>query len=119
MDRSFKSLIEDATELVKRLLQVVPQLHPVDWQQHTAAVWRGDGFLKEFVAHDDLDDIRLDDLLQIDDQKSQIERNTQQFLRGYPANNVLLFRHFTPTPRFLLIVDFINIAKRYLAIVLH
>ncbi len=91
MDKSFKSLIEDATELVKRLLQVVPQLHPVDWQQHTAAVWRGDGFIKEFVAHDDLDDIRLDDLLQIDDQKSQIERNTQQFLRGYPANNVLLW----------------------------
>lgn len=91
MDKSFKSLIEDATELVKRLLQVVPQLHPVDWRQHTAAVWRGDGFLKEFVAHDDLDDIRLDDLLQIDDQKSQIERNTQQFLRGYPANNVLLW----------------------------
>lgn len=91
MDKSFKSLIEDATELARRLLQVVPRLHPVDWQQHTAAVWRGDGFIKEFVAHDDLDDIRLDDLLQIDDQKSQIERNTQQFLRGYPANNVLLW----------------------------
>ncbi|MEE8245609.1 MAG: ATP-binding protein [Pseudomonadales bacterium] len=91
MDKSPKSLLEDATQLAKRLLKIVPEVAPVDWQTHIAAVWRGDGLIKEFIAHQDLDDIRLGDLLQIDDQKSRIERNTQQFLRGFPANNVLLW----------------------------
>ena len=91
MDKSPTSLLEDATQLAKRLLKIVPEVAPVDWQTHIAAVWRGDGLVKEFIAHQDLDDIRLGDLLQIDDQKSRIERNTQQFLRGFPANNVLLW----------------------------
>ncbi|MCZ6656835.1 MAG: ATP-binding protein [Gammaproteobacteria bacterium] len=91
MDQSLKSLLEDATQLAKRLLKIVPEVAPVDWQTQFAAVWRGDGLVKEFIAHQDLDDIRLGDLLQIDDQKSRIERNTQQFLRGFPANNVLLW----------------------------
>ncbi len=91
MDKSPTSLLEDATQLAKRLLKIVPEVAPVDWQTHIAAVWRGDGLIKEFIAHQDLDDIRLGDLLQIDDQKSRIERNTQQFLRGFPANNVLLW----------------------------
>ena len=32
----------------------------------------------------------LDDLREIDDQKEKIRRNTEQFVRGRPANNVLL-----------------------------
>lgn len=32
----------------------------------------------------------LADLKEIDPQKEKIERNTQQFVRGLPANNVLL-----------------------------
>ena len=36
-------------------------------------------------------DAQLDDLLHIDTQKAQLEQNTQQFLAGLPANNVLLW----------------------------
>lgn len=34
--------------------------------------------------------MRLDDLKEIDAQKEKIQRNTQQFVEGRPANNVLL-----------------------------
>jgi hypothetical protein len=34
--------------------------------------------------------ISLDDLKNIDEQKKAIEQNTRQFVRGVPANNVLL-----------------------------
>jgi predicted AAA+ superfamily ATPase len=32
----------------------------------------------------------LDDLKEIDDQKEKLQRNTEQFVHGHPANNVLL-----------------------------
>lgn len=50
-------------------------------------VQRGVGRL-ESVTH--LSPLQLDDLLGIDRQKTEVERNTRQFLRGLPANNVLL-----------------------------
>jgi predicted AAA+ superfamily ATPase len=34
--------------------------------------------------------MRLDDLKEIDQQKEKIQRNTEQFVNGLPANNVLL-----------------------------
>ncbi len=34
--------------------------------------------------------MRLEDLKEIDGQKEKIQRNTEQFVRGLPANNVLL-----------------------------
>ncbi|HNN86027.1 MAG: ATP-binding protein [Pseudomonadales bacterium] len=50
-------------------------------------VQRGVGRL-EPVIH--LSPLQLDDLLGIDRQKTEVERNTRQFLRRLPANNVLL-----------------------------
>lgn len=38
----------------------------------------------------DLSPIRLADLVNIERQKAEIRRNTEQFVRGLPANNVLL-----------------------------
>lgn len=35
--------------------------------------------------------IQLDDLLGIDRQKAELDRNTRQFVRGLPANNALLW----------------------------
>jgi predicted AAA+ superfamily ATPase len=35
--------------------------------------------------------IRLDDLLGIDRQKAELDRNTRQFVKGLPANNALLW----------------------------
>lgn len=50
-------------------------------------VQRGVGRL-EPVTH--LSPLQLGDLLGIDHQKTEVERNTRQFLRGLPANNMLL-----------------------------
>ena len=54
-------------------------------------MWRGEGPVKQFIAHRDRDRIGLNDLLEIDRQKALLEENTRQFLAGYPANNALLW----------------------------
>jgi predicted AAA+ superfamily ATPase len=91
VNETLEELIADTRELARRALKLVPSPTSVDWQQCLAAVWQpapwGDGF----VAHAELDDIALDDLLSVDDQKQQLILNTRQFLAGAPANNVLLW----------------------------
>ena len=57
-----------------------------DWDAAVAFRWRGGRC--EPVHHRHV--IRLDDLLGIDEQKALLARNTQQFVAGRPANNVLL-----------------------------
>ena len=91
MKDSRKALFDIAHTLARRLLHIVPEANEIDWRDEQAAVWRGDDAIQGFVAHPERDDIRLDDLLQIDRQKGQLEDNTRQFLAGYPANNVLLW----------------------------
>ena len=46
------------------------------------------GYLEQ-IEH--VETTRLEDLVGIDKQKSILEKNTRQFLRGYPSNNVLLW----------------------------
>ena len=91
MNKTVEKLVGEALELVRRVLRIVPEPRPVDWSQCKAALWKVDRWGGEFVAHRELDDIVLDDLLCVDDQKQQLELNTRQFLEGYPANNVLLW----------------------------
>ena len=82
-----------AEALLARLESILPPpAHATDWQRATAFRWRkrggqGVGFLQP-VAH--IAHIGLDDLHNIAVQKQQIEQNTQQFVQGRPANNVLL-----------------------------
>jgi predicted AAA+ superfamily ATPase len=92
MNEKFEHLIERASELIARLEAILP--HPLsapDW--NAAIAWRyrkrasGHGVL-EPVRH--VATIRLSDLKEIDPQKEKIQRNTQQFVQGQPANNVLL-----------------------------
>ena len=86
----FERLIARAESLLARLENYLPPA-PVapDW---SAIAWRwqsvnGRGHLQA-VPHPHK--ISLDDLQNIDDQKAEVVRNTQQFVNGYPANNVLL-----------------------------
>ncbi|MFD1580564.1 ATP-binding protein [Ramlibacter ginsenosidimutans] len=79
-------------QLLDRLEAVLPQpLSAPDW--NAAIAWRyrkrasGHGVL-EPVKH--VADIRLEDLKEIEPQKEKIQRNTEQFVHGHPANNVLL-----------------------------
>ncbi len=81
---------------LERVLSSVEQLLPkpakaVDWSRCTAANWRRhsfSGFLEPVKVSDD---IRLDELLGVEEQKEIMLKNTLQFLSGLPANNSLLW----------------------------
>jgi uncharacterized protein len=91
MKNPLDALTEDARELARRALALLPEAKRVDWADCAAAVWQSGALGTGFEAHGGVDDITLDDLLGIEDQKQRIERNTRQFLAGVPANNVLLW----------------------------
>jgi len=91
LEANSESLIDSGRELVRRLLNLVPDRSQPDWTQSVAAIWHSDHLGGRFVAHQDLDDISVDDLMNVDDQKAALIRNTQQFLAGAPANNALLW----------------------------
>jgi predicted AAA+ superfamily ATPase len=86
----FESLIQKAESLIARLEAVLPPVAAdIDWN---ALAWRwqvkqGRGYLK---AVDHPHHIVLDAICNVDEQKSEIVRNTAQFVNGFPANNVLL-----------------------------
>jgi predicted AAA+ superfamily ATPase len=91
MDETLSALARDAGRLIDRLLHLVPAVEHVDWHVARAAAWTDTGMGHALRAHADLDDVQLDDLHHVDDQKAAIELNTRQFLAGLPANNVLLW----------------------------
>ena len=92
MNEHFERLIQRAEHLIHRIESVLPQpLGAPDWSTSIAFRYRkrssGHGAL-EPVRH--VAEINLADLQEIDGQKDKIQRNTLQFVKGLPANNVLL-----------------------------
>ena len=92
MNEKFEHLIERAEQLIARIESALPQpLAAPDWS--AAIAWR---YRKRSSGHGTLEPVRhvaamrLEDLQEIDGQKEKIQRNTEQFVRGLPANNVLL-----------------------------
>ncbi len=92
MTNSLERLIARAEQLIERIESVLPQpLRAPDWTQ--AIAWR---YRKRSSGRATLEPVRhvatlqLTDLQEIDAQKEKIQRNTEQFVRGVPANNVLL-----------------------------
>ncbi|MBK7720212.1 MAG: ATP-binding protein [Simplicispira sp.] len=92
MTQNLDRLIARAEQLMARIESVLPQpLTAPDWQE--AIAWR---YRKRASGHGRLEPVRhvaamqLADLKEIDGQKEKIQRNTEQFVRGVPANNVLL-----------------------------
>ncbi len=85
------SLIQRAEALLNRLEAVLP--HPLtapDWTAAIAFRYRkraGSGRI-EPVRH--VADIRLESLVEVGPQKERLLRNTEQFVAGHGANNVLL-----------------------------
>ncbi|MDX1497675.1 MAG: ATP-binding protein [Salinisphaeraceae bacterium] len=79
-ERDNQLLLQQLAGLLK------PAATEPDWSA-TAYRWRN-GQL-EGIAHPQA--IALDDLLGIDRQKAELNRNTRQFLAGLPANNALLW----------------------------
>lgn len=89
---SLEQLLAKVSLLVDRIESVLPQpLTAPDWSQ--AIAWR---YRKRSSGHAVLEPVRhvaamvLSDLKEIDDQKEKLQRNTEQFVQGRPANNVLL-----------------------------
>jgi len=92
MNAQFEHLMARAEQLIARIEAVLPQpLAAPDWS--AAVAWR---YRKRSSGHGVLEPVRhvagmqLSDLKEIDAQKEKIQRNTQQFVEGKPANNVLL-----------------------------
>jgi predicted AAA+ superfamily ATPase len=85
------TLISRAEALMTRLEAVLPRpLTEPDWKSSIAFRYRkrnGSGVI-EPVRHPAT--IRLPDLVEVEPQKERLLRNTQQFVEGKSANNVLL-----------------------------
>ena len=92
MDARLSDFLLQAQGVLARLEPLLPALRPaIDWQQSLAARWQRDG-RSGFLAPLKVSlDVGLDDLIGVDRQRSQLARNTQQFLRGLPANHALLW----------------------------
>ena len=89
---ALQSFLARAEQLMARIEAALPQgLEQPDWSASIAFRYRrranGRGVLAP-VHH--IGAMALDDLKEIDAQKEKIERNTAHFVRGLPANNVLL-----------------------------
>ena len=92
MNEQFQRLIERAEQLMARIESILPQpLAQPDWAASIAFRYRkrssGHGVIEQ-VRHVGV--MHLDQLKEIEQQKEKIQRNTEQFVRGLPANNVLL-----------------------------
>lgn len=85
---------EESARLIRRLHEWLDALQP--WRPTTpdaadlaaSAAWRFDGRCLLPVPH--ADPVRLSDLLGVERQKAELQRNTLQFLAGRSANHVLL-----------------------------
>lgn len=61
----------------------------IDWKNSKAAVFRATS--KQLKAISEIESTSLDDLLGIETQKEEIIYNTEAFVKGQPANHVLLW----------------------------
>jgi len=86
----------DLISQLKRVLTSLEMLLPrpipeINWSVATAANWRRHSFAGYLEPLDAVEQIALEDLLGIDEQKRVVVENTCQFLAGLPANNCLLW----------------------------
>ncbi|WP_295429839.1 ATP-binding protein [uncultured Thiodictyon sp.] len=83
-------LIERAESLLARLERLLPEPPPTDWGA-MAFRWRSRGGRAWLAAQHAPHRLDPADLLCLERQKAEIERNTRQFLAGRGANNLLLW----------------------------
>lgn len=87
---NFESLMNRAESLLEKLSAYLPLSNQeVDWH---ALAWRwqvmnGRGYLQA-IPHPH--QIKLEGICNVDAQKTEVVRNTAQFVGGFPSNNVLL-----------------------------
>ena len=89
--RQLASFLARAEKVLERIEPLLPPAsRQPDWLSAIAFRWRKVGTSGYLQAIPSPAQIRLADLRDIDEQKQRIVANTQQFVRGLPANNVLL-----------------------------
>lgn len=92
MDSRLNAFLERAESVLARLEPLLPALRPeIDWHQCLAARWQREGRSGYLLPLEVSLDMRLSDLIGVDQQRQQLARNTQQFLDGHPANHALLW----------------------------
>jgi predicted AAA+ superfamily ATPase len=85
------NLITRAEALLARLESVLPMpLAAPDWSAAIAFRYRRRGASGAITPVRHVADIRLSALVEVEPQKERLLRNTQQFVDGFGANNVLL-----------------------------
>ncbi|MEK8028118.1 MAG: hypothetical protein RLY78_1768 [Pseudomonadota bacterium] len=85
------SLLTRADRLLARLEHLVPQaLSAPDWDASVAYRYRKRGAAGWLQPVRHLATITFDDIQEVDGQKERLLRNTEQFVAGRPANNVLM-----------------------------
>ncbi len=92
MDDRLIAFLSRAEQLMERIESTLPHglLQP-DWNVSIAFRYRRRSSGQGVIAPvRNIGAIALGDLKEIDAQKEKIQRNTEQFVRGLPANNVLL-----------------------------
>jgi predicted AAA+ superfamily ATPase len=86
-----ESLIARAESLLARLEAVLPQvLSAPDWNASVAFRYRKRATTGRIEPVRHVATIRLAELVEVEPQKQRLLRNTEQFVAGYGANNVLL-----------------------------
>lgn len=92
MDSRLNTFLERAESVLARLEPLLPALRPeIDWDRCLAARWQREGRSGYLLPLEVSLDMRLSDLIGVDQQRQQLARNTQQFLDGHPANHALLW----------------------------
>lgn len=85
------ALLTALARIANALERAQPPAPPAaDWQHGRAFRWRQGAHGGYLETVTDLSPIQLTDLCNIDRQKAELVRNTEQFVTGRPANNVLL-----------------------------
>lgn len=92
MSELMNEFLQRANQVLQQVELLLPKpAEPIDWDAVFAASWQRKGN-SSFFRPIPLDaDIQLADLLGVDNQRQQLLRNTQQFMRGFPANHALLW----------------------------
>jgi len=85
-------LIARASELLDRLERWMPSAPAEsDWAGAIAFRWRGVSHPNPLQPIRNPHRLALADVLCVDQQKCELDRNTRQFIQGLPANNALLW----------------------------
>lgn len=84
-------LLSRAEALIQRVEGLLPaEAHAPDFAERRAFRWRRRNSRGHFQPILHLHQMRLEDLQGVERQKALVDQNTRQFVRGLPANNVLL-----------------------------